>query len=214
MSRCRFNWEKADSFEWKFKRKPKLRTISEVHDLYLRAMERSTKKSNEIMDCVNEIVRDIPPTAPYNGRYNDSYITYFYSDDILYQYKMTYEESYGCYGTSYDRVKFDEGSVEEIRDKKIHFILNNLRALELGEKYHRLSAANKYLNYNVREAFEKMIIETLEKKFKDVRAIDLPKAIPVLVGGKKYVFTVDPQSWGTYKKFIFLGESHEDIVLD
>lgn len=43
MSRCRFNWQKADSFEWKFKRQPKLRTISEVHDLYLRAMDRSSR---------------------------------------------------------------------------------------------------------------------------------------------------------------------------
>jgi hypothetical protein len=214
MSRFRFNWENADSFEWRFKRKPKLRTISEVHDLYLRTMERSTKKSKEIMDCVAEIVRDIPPTAAYNNRYNDSYITYFYSGDILYQYKMTYDESYGSYGTSCDIVRFDEGNIDEIRDKKIHFILNNKKALELGEKYKRLSTANKYLHYNVRDAFEKMIIESLEKKFKDVKAVDLPKAIPVIVGCKKYMFTIDPQSWGTYKKFLFLGESHEDIVLD
>lgn len=214
MSRCRFNWQKADSFEWKFKRKPKLHTISEVHDLYLRAMERSAKKSKEIVDCIAEIVREIPPTPSNNGRYSDKYITYFYSDDILYQYSMSYETSYGSYGTSYDRVKFDEGSKEEIRDKKIHFILNNQKALELGEKYHRLSAANKYLHYNVREAFEVMIVEFLEKKFKDTKAINLPKAIPVVVGGKRYMFTIDPQSWGTYKKFIFLGESHEDVVLD
>ena len=210
----RFNWQRADSFEWKFKRQPKLRTISEVHDLYLRAMERSAKKSKEIMDCIAEIVRDIPPTAAHNNRYNDSFVTYFYSDDVLLQYSMRYEESYDSYGTSYDRVKFDEGSVEDIRDKKIHFILNNQKALELGEKYNRLSAANKYLHYNVRDAFEKMIIESLEKKFKDVKAVELPKAIPVIVGGKKFMFTVDPQSWGSYKKFIFLGESHEDIVLD
>lgn len=214
MSRCRFNWQKSDSFEWKFKRKPKLRTISEVHDLYLRAMERSAKKSKEIMDCIAEIVRDIPPTAAYNNRYNDSYITYFYSDDVLYQYSMRYEESYDSYATSYDRVKFDEGSREEIRDKKIHFILNNQKALELGEKYHRLSAANKYLHYNVREAFEVMIVESLEKKFKDTNAINMSKTIPVIVDNKRYIFMVDPQSYGTYKKFIFLGESHEDIVLD
>jgi hypothetical protein len=210
----RFNWQKTDSFEWKFKRKPKLRTISEVHDLYLRAMERSAKKSKEVMNCISEIVRDITPTAAYNNRYNDSYITYFYSDDVLYQYSMRYEESYDSYGTSYDRVKFDEGSKVEIRDKKIHFILNNQKALELGEKYHRLSAANKYLHYTVRDAFEVMIVKSLEKKFKDTKAINLPKAIPVVVGGKKYIFTIDPQSWVTYKKFIFLGESHEDVVLD
>ena len=68
----RFNWQRADSFEWKFKRQPKLRTISEVHDLYLRALERSVKKSKEVMDCIAEIVRDIPPTAAYNNRYNDN----------------------------------------------------------------------------------------------------------------------------------------------
>ena len=42
-------------------------------------------------------------------------------------------------------------------------LTNNQKALELGEKYHRLSAANKYLHYNVREAFEVMIVEFLEK---------------------------------------------------
>ena len=214
MSRCRFNWRNADYFEWKFKRRPRQRTISEVHNLYIRAMERSEKKSKEIMDCIDEIVREIPPTTANNSRYNDKYITYFYSDNVLYQYSMGYEENYDSYSTSYDRVKFDEGSVEEIRDKKIHFILNNQKALELGEKYKRLSAANKYLHYNVREAFEVMIVEYLEKKFKDTKAINTPKVIPVIVDNKKYVFTIDPQSWGTYKKFIFLGESHEDIVLD
>jgi hypothetical protein len=54
MSRNRFNWERPDSFEWKFKRKP---TISEVHDLYIRAMQRSEKKSNETMKCIDEIIR-------------------------------------------------------------------------------------------------------------------------------------------------------------
>jgi hypothetical protein len=127
---------------------------------------------------------------------------------------MRYEESYDSYGTSYERVKFDEGRVTEIRDKKIHFILNNQKALELGEKYHRLSAANRHFHYIVRDAFETMLIDILEKKFKDVKAINLPNPIPVIVGGKRYVFTTDPQSYGTYKKFIFLGESHEDIVLD
>lgn len=214
MSRCRFNWQRADSFEWKFKRQPKLRTISEVHDLYLRAMDRSSKKYKEVSDCIDEIVREIPPTPSNNGRYSDKYITYFYSDDILYQYSMSYETSYGSYGTSYDRVNFDEGSVEEIRDKKIHFILNNQKALELGEKYKRLTAANKHFHYIVREAFETMLIGVLEKKFKDIKSFNMSKAIPVVVDGKRYVFAVDPQSYGTYKKFIFLGEANEDIVLD
>ena len=122
-----------------------------------------------------------------------------------------YEESYDSYGTSYDRVKFDEGSVEDIRDKKIHFILNNQKALELGEKYNRLSAANKYLHYNVRDAFEKMIIESLEKKFKDVKAVDLPKAIPVIVGGKKYMFTGSRHDLIT--NFSRFAEGEKSIVL-
>jgi hypothetical protein len=212
MSRFRFNWQRKDSFEWKFKRKPKLRTISEIHDLYIRSMKRSEKKSKEMLDCIDEIVREVPSTN--NSRYNDNrYIIYFYSDDILYQYEILYEINYGCYSSSFQRVKFDEGSVEEIIEKKIHFILNNQKALELGEKYRRLSKSNKYLHYNVKEALELMILESLEEKFKDIRVIDLPKAIPVIVGGKKYIFTI-VSSYGTYKKFIFIGESHEDIVLD
>lgn len=214
MSRNRFNWERPDSFERKFKRKPKLRTISEVHDLYIRAMQRSEKKSNETMKCIDEIIREIPTTPASNSRYNDLYITYFYVDYVLYQCQMRYEESYGSYGVSTDRVKFDEGSVEDIREKKINFLLNNQKALELGEKYIKTSAANKYLHYTVRHCFENMIITHLENKYKDIRTIDMPKAITISVGGKRYIFSIDNQSWGTYKKFLFLGESSEDIVLD
>lgn len=213
MSRVRFNYQRADSFEWKFKRKPKLRSIAEVHDLYLRAMERSAKKSKETCDCIEEIVREIPPTGDKNSRNGEKFITYFYHDDILYQYNMSYNHSYDSYGTSQDRVRFDEGSVEEIRDKKIHFILNNQKAIELGEKYRRINAANKYLHYTAKHAFEEMVIDELQKLYKDVNAINLPKAIPITVGDKRYIFGVDQQSYGTYKKFIFLGEAAEEINL-
>jgi hypothetical protein len=36
-------------------------------------------------------------------------------------------------------VNFREGSLEEIRDKKIHFLLNNTRAIELGQRHYVLS---------------------------------------------------------------------------
>mgnify|MGYP006319112169 FL=1 len=104
--------------------------------------------------------------------------------------------------------------LRKLEIKKIHFILNNQKALELGEKYKRLTAANKHFHYIVREAFETMLIGVLEKKFKDIKSFNMSKAIPVVVDGKRYVFAVDPQSYGTYKKFIFLGEANEDIVLD
>jgi hypothetical protein len=44
-----------------------------------------------------------------------------------------------AYGTSTDMVNFKEGSLEEIRDKKIHFLLNNTRAIELGQRHYVLS---------------------------------------------------------------------------
>jgi hypothetical protein len=47
---------------------------------------------------------------------------------------MSFIGELDAYGTSTDMVNFKEGSLEEIIRDKIHFLLNNTRAIELGTK--------------------------------------------------------------------------------
>jgi hypothetical protein len=80
----------------------------------------------EVVDSIYEIVNEIP-------KINKAHITYFYIEETLYQYEMSFMRELDAYGTSTDMVNFKEGSLEEIRDKKIHFLLNNTRAIELDK---------------------------------------------------------------------------------
>lgn len=203
----------VESFEFKFNRKPRIRTISEVHDLYIRSIERSNIKSKEILNCIDEIISTISPQSSGNRRYNDRYITHFYIDDILYQYSMSYEPMYDSYSTSYDRVRFEQGSIEEIRDRKINFLINNSTSLKLGEKYRNLSSSNRYYHIMVKCALEDMLIKLLDKKYEGVISSKLPEIIPIIIDSRRYIFKVDSTSHGVYKKFVLLGESVDDIVI-
>lgn len=206
-NRHRFNWKMIDSFKYKFKRSPKLRTIQEVHSLYIRAIERSSRKSSELLDCMNEIVENIEPVS---GKYT----TYFYNDNILYEYSMSYNSSYESFGVSCDRVRFDIGSIGNMREKKINFVLNSIVSIKLGEKYRRLSNSNRYYHNVVRCAFEDMLITILDERFKDVKSSKMSSIIPIIIDNRRYIFRIDDSSsYGLYKKFIFLGESKDDIIL-
>lgn len=96
-------------------------------------------------------------------------VTLLYREDVLYQYEMSYMKEYGSYGTSSNRVNFNEGNLENIREKKINFILNNEKALELGEKYDRLSHRSKNFHLNVKEVLLEMIYTELQKNIKRLR---------------------------------------------
>ncbi len=196
-----------ESYEYKFGRKPKVRTIKEVHDIYIKAKDRSDIKSKVISDIIDEIVEKIPTT----GRYN-KHITYFYhTDGTLYQYEMSYMSEWGTIGTSYNRVVF-EGTVEQKRDAKLELLLSNDLAFELGEKYNKFERYNKHLHHYVKHELIEMITDKLKEKYKDVKFINMPKVMPVIIDGYKYIFGLDSQSSGYYKKFELIGELNMEFI--
>jgi hypothetical protein len=67
------------------------------------------------------------------------------------------------------------GSLEEIRDKKTHFLLNNTRAIELGQRHYVLSKKCKHYEYGIKRILLEMIQEELSKKFKEVKFLIFQK---------------------------------------
>lgn len=186
-----------ESYEYKFGRKPKVRTIKELNTLYINSRKRSDFKQSVILGIIDEIVEKIPLTTTGRGR--GQHITYFTGrDNVLYQYEMSYNSTWNSYGTSYNRVKF-EGSVEQIRDQKLDLLLSNEMAFELGEKYNRNINYNMHLHNRVKYYLVEAITKQLEIIYKEI--LDIPKVIPVSIDECQYIFTLDG-----YKKFVLVGE--------
>jgi hypothetical protein len=163
----------------------------------------------ETVDVIHEIVNEIPKSKLYG---KDYYITYFYNKKTLYQYEMHYMSEYDAYGTSSNIVNFNEGGLENVRENKLHFLLNNLRAIELGEKYNSLSKRCKNYEYRIKSILLEMIQDKLVEKFKKVRFFDIPKVIEVDIDERKYIFTMDTSSNGYYRKFNLIGEFTSDSL--
>jgi hypothetical protein len=200
----------SDMFKYKFGRTPKVWTISQVHDLYIRAVERSERMRKETVAVIYEIVNEIPKSKLYG---KDCHITYFYINKTLYQYEMDYMKQYDSYGTSSNQVNFREGGLENVRENKLHFLLNNTRAIELGEKYHELSNRCKHYEYRIKSILLEMIQDKLVEHFKTVRFFDIPNVIEVDIDERKYIFTMDDTSNGYYRKFNLIGELKSNSLI-
>lgn len=209
----RAHFTEPEMFKYKFNRYPKVWSIEQVHNLYVRAMLRSKKIHDELIDSIHEIARVIPLSV--DGYNKKCHITYFYRKDVLYQYEMSYMKEYDSYGTTSNKVNFNEGNLENIRERKINFILNNEngKAFELGEKYDRLSHRSRNFHFNVKEVLVEMIRNELQKKYKAVKIFDIPKVIPVSINDRTYIFTLDRQASSYYKKFELIDEMSIDPII-
>lgn len=192
-----------DMFYYKFGRNKKVWSINALHDLYIRASERSERMRKEAVDVIYEIVNEIPKSKLHG---KDYHITYFYIDKVLYQYEMHYMSEWDSYGTSSNKTNFKEGGLENARENKLHFLLNNTKAIELGEKYHKLSNSCKSYEYKIKSILLEMIQDKLVESFKKVRFFDIPKVIEIDINERKYIFTIDNSSNGYYRKFNLVGE--------
>jgi hypothetical protein len=197
-------------FKIKFGRDKRHRSIKEIHDLYIRAKIRSSLKQSVIRDIINEIVEKIPLTTRY-GR--EKHITYFYENDILYQYEMSYEHEWDSIGISSNRVEFN-GTVEEIRTQTINFVISEDLSFELGEKYNKNQYFNRNLHRRVMHYLIKAITRNLDEIYKDVSVVIIPDIIPVNIDNHQYIFHADKNSSRYYKNFVLIGEMEvEPIVM-
>jgi hypothetical protein len=195
-------------FEFKFKRKPRLRSIDEIHELYLRAKERSDERWRLKLELQNLIVKEIPKND------NNEIIVYFNNQrdpKNLYQFTMRYNSDWKGYELSRNRVEFSKDIVAA-RSEKIHFILNNEKAFELGQKYYELHNMNSYLDHKVMSILWEIVENKLREHYKKLEENPNRDVFIIKMGSKKYFVQVDEQHRFGYLKFHLKGEYCPDVL--
>jgi len=61
------NFEHEYFFEGKFKRKPRQWSISDIHTLWLKLKDRSSKRNNDFLEYLHWVVENIPPNDGKSG---------------------------------------------------------------------------------------------------------------------------------------------------
>lgn len=195
-------------YKYKFGRDKRQRSIKEIHDIYIRAKDRSTTKQLVSWNIIDEIVKKIPAIE---SRGSKTHITYFYVNDILYQWEMSYNHEWDSYGISSNRVEFT-GTPEEIRTQTIKFITSLDVEFELGEKYNKSKNYNRSLHRRVMHYLIKAITKNLEEMYKNVTLMETPNVIPVNIGNHQYIFHAGDNSSRYYKNFELIGEMVIDPI--
>lgn len=192
------NYKKSEIFKWKFRRDPKIWTIEQIHDVWLKLVDRSEKRKKDLLDYQNFIISKVPEND------KGERIIFFEKDEFIYKYVFKYEDYYKSCFRSTDRLTFSKDPVRG-RDEKIEFILNNEKVFEMGEKYRQLDRMLSYLHYNIFDLLWYEVEEFLRKEFKEVKYFK-EDVIKISIGNKIYYAQIDPQHRFQYKKFHFRGE--------
>ena len=158
----RCNFLQAELFEFRFKRKPNMWTIEQVHDLWTRACERGSKRQADITSCIKNIVKEIPKND------KGQHIVYFYykNDTHVSSYTFTYHHNFKSHGYITDTVRFSKDKVVA-RDEKLDFILSKERAFEMGQEFYSLKKMETSLHCLVMNIMWEMVENKLRKQFKE-----------------------------------------------
>lgn len=192
------NYRNPEYFKYKYKRDPKMWTIEQLHDIWIRLSERSEKRRQKLLEYQDEIIKQITP----NDR--GERLIYFEANGRIFKYRFTRSRDVDSYGVSKDILDFSKDPVQA-RNEKIEFILNNEKVFEMGEKYRQLEKMLSYIHYNIFGLLWYEVEEFLRKEFKEVKYFK-EDFIKISIGNKVYYAQIDPQHRFQYKKFHFRGE--------
>ena len=142
------NFYNKEFFKMRFGRDPKMWTIKELHDLWLKAKDRNDKRYQDISDHLSYI-RD---TFQKNG--NGEWIVYFMDGDKVRGYSIRELDYSGQLAYSLHDPKMDRGL-------KIDLIIGD--GFELGEKLHYLIGLTSRNEYIVFHHLSKMIYDEVFK---------------------------------------------------
>lgn len=196
-------------FESRYNRKPKLWTLSMLHDLYIKAKKRYDTKQSDLRNCIKEIVETIPKNS------KNEHLVYFYNEkdkNEIWGYQISYNKSFKSYGTSTFKLKFENKSTELLREEKLDFLIANENSFELGKKYKNTQKlVSKYHHY-IFSFMSEMVEEKLRKYYKD-NDITPNDIIIINIGEVKY-FVKTEDKYG-YMKFRLMNQFlDESIDLD
>jgi hypothetical protein len=196
----------GDLFKFKFGREPRFWTLDEVHDLYLKALDRHNERLKLWIDCVDRIVNETDEFEKGKRK------IFFTKEGKFYQRVLSKNTEYDSWGVqSAELVKFSGNSIFD-RNEKLEFLLSNEKAFELGELYESLQGRTKHLHLYVREILSEIVEDKLRLKFKDCES---PQMLTISIGNKRYYVKCDDQ-WRRsrlYKKFELLNEVTGEIKL-
>lgn len=196
-------------FKKNFKRNPKMWTLEQIHDLFMRASERSKKRYIIKSKIIKEIVIAIPKNK------NNEHIIYYYNEKDsgnIWGYNISYHNEYKSHMVGNNRLKFSDNIIES-RNEKIEFLLHNELAFELGEKFHKAYKMCSNMEYRVRGIMWEIMERNIQEYFKKTNT--LPKDVFIVdIGSKKYYIKTDSQHRYGYMKFHLGNEYIPDEYID
>lgn len=194
-------------FEMKFKRKPKNWTIEEVHELWIKAKERSNKRRKILCDCIDEIKNSIEPDSiDYRGK-------------PVYKIHKVTKNSIICYTFSHsnyhkDTMSWHTDNIKlQTREERLSFLVNNTKKIELGSKFYKADKNLSYLDGRVGNILNELIDEKLKKHFKDSDFHRNESILTISISDRKYFIKQDNSRY-PYKKYELLNEVNEQTHID
>ena len=139
-----------DFFRHKYGRKPKAWTIKMVHDLWIKAKERTLKRRKDFCDHIDKVFNELEPNSTnYLGE--NEYRVYYNAGERIMYYQLTKSKEHG-YSFSHNSLEF------KTRDDKLSFLIShNEKSLELGNEMRRLERLRAYQDNRVKSILDKMI---------------------------------------------------------
>ena len=198
-------------FKYKYKRNPKYWTIDELHDLYLRSLDRHYKRRLEQSKCTNEIVKNIPISDTKYINQKSHFVYAITNKGEILTYSFSYYDNLKNYGVSKNILEFSKDIVQG-RLEKINFMTSNDIAFELGQKYYEIEKLQSSLHYKVKQVLWDVVENKLRKYFKDSNTY--PSDIFIMkISNKKYYVYLDEKSNRAYMKFN-LGDEYVDEIIE
>ncbi len=140
------NFEYFSLFKSKFGREPKVWTISEIHDLWMRSKSRSSKKRKEFMDYLHWVVENAKPNDGRKWKI-------FYSDTSFY----LIEKNDVRYSKDQPTLSYGIGHIKSDRNSKIDSIITSSDTIEIGKKLKSLENKTSHLDWKVKSHLDRII---------------------------------------------------------
>ena len=189
-------------FEFRFGRKPNVRSIKDIHDIWIKLVDRNKprmKKHSEVWD-------EIFNCDDLKNERGERIVYYESKGDIVKKLTFT-KDSLGIKSYTTDIIKKLDNK-ESDRKVKLDYFLASEKKFDLGKRFIESKKWVGKYHHRIKNIFIQKVCEELRNRFKDKKP-DLLNVVKV--GDYRYYFSVkDPFS--LYLEFEFLGEVKDNEV--
>jgi hypothetical protein len=201
----KFNQLSPDVYRWKFKKEARIRTLEELHDIWISAKKRSYTHNKIFWDYLVECAKKVQPeeSKGYKSR-----IIYFYDKSgRLCYFNIQSNDRHGTETFSFSTmiVKFEN------REEKLNYWLMDEENIKMGNELYRLQRFTRgkfeYVTFSI-------FFEVLKERLRSFVISKNDKILVVKVGEIKYFIMVDLDSYSyNYSyNYQFIGEYNEKVI--